>query len=147
MKSFRLRALGALIFLAPFFALPAHAACTGCSPTWTSTIDEASVTTCVNNAHSGDTINVGAGTATWASSLNWSGKNINLIGAGMGVSIVTLSANINADTSTFRISGFTFNSGSYINASDCTGYRIDHNDFERTTWDIVILTYASRLSE
>ena len=62
-------------------ALPAFATCTGASPTWTSTPDEASVQTCVTNSSSGDTINVSAGTATWSSALVLSGKALNLIGA------------------------------------------------------------------
>ena len=54
---------GLLLFIAPH----AHAACTGSSPNWTTTPDAASVQTCLNNASSGDTINVtaGGGTATW----------------------------------------------------------------------------------
>jgi hypothetical protein len=93
--------------------------CTGSSPTWTSTPDYASVSTCVTNAVNGDTINISSGTATWTSTLSWNTKGISLIGAGQGVTVITN----NVGTSTgatliqvsstgnnfIRISGFTIN--------------------------------------
>lgn len=124
----------------------AKANCTGSSPNWTATADLASVQACVNSAVNGDTITVAAGTATWSSPLSWSGKNFSLIGAGIGQTVITLSGNINADQSVFRISGFTFNFGSgvYINVSYSNGWRIDHNALTRTNWDIVILAYGNQ---
>jgi len=58
-----------------------YAACTGSSPTWTSTPDLVSVQACVTGATRGDTINVSAGTAIWSSKLNIT-KAITLKGAG-----------------------------------------------------------------
>ena len=61
----------------------ASASCTGASPTWTTTPDQASVQTCINNASNGDTVNVSAGSASWTSvTLS---KDITLNGAGQGV--------------------------------------------------------------
>lgn len=134
--------LAVCIFLCPLFAA---ASCTGSSPTWSSTPDQSSVQTCVNNAANGDTINVSAGSATW-SSFGWSGKNINLIGAGASSVNITMSGLLSIDTSVFRLSGFTFNQGSgvYINVSNSTGFRIDHNTLNRSSWDISILAYGNQ---
>lgn len=59
-----------LTILLLFWAMPTSvwATCTGASPTWTSTPDQTSVQTCIDNASTGDTINITAGTATWTSS-------------------------------------------------------------------------------
>src|SRR4030095_8115662 len=65
------------------FATTVEAACSGSSPIWTTTPDQASVTTCVGNAVDGDTVNVLAGSATW-SNLVIANKSISLIGAGAG---------------------------------------------------------------
>jgi hypothetical protein len=89
------------------------AACTGSSPSWSSTLDYTSVSECVSNANHGDTITVASGTETWSSTLTIT-KDISLIGGGIGVSIVN-SARIYYNPSTWdntyglRISGFTFN--------------------------------------
>ena len=96
--------------------IPAWAACTGGPVTWYTTADEASVDSCISQADDGDTINVASGTDTWAS-VGWSNKNISLIGAGIGQTNITLSANCSisvvADTKAgFRVSGFTFSIGS-----------------------------------
>lgn len=73
----------ALILLLVFVGLcPARvdAACTGSSPTWTTTADYASVSSCVSGATAGDTINISAGSATWSSTLTLT-KAVSLIGA------------------------------------------------------------------
>jgi len=64
------------------------AACTGSSPTWSSTADYASVNSCVSSASPCDTINVSAGPATWSSVLTIN-KPIKLIGAGVGSTLIT----------------------------------------------------------
>lgn len=69
---------GALLL---FLAAAAHAACTGGSPTWTTTPDSASVQTCLTSASSGDTVNISAGSATWSSQVSVSGKALTIIGA------------------------------------------------------------------
>ncbi len=96
-----------------------EAACTGSSPTWTSTPDYSSVNTCVTNASVGDTINVSSGTATWSSTLTIS-KGIYLIGAGSASTIITTTATpgikyappVGAADNPFRLSGFTFSKSS-----------------------------------
>lgn len=78
----RLSVLAAGLGLGLGFSGVAEAACTGSSPTWTSTADRASVNTCVTNASSGDTINVTAGTATWSTPITLSSsKDVSIIGA------------------------------------------------------------------
>lgn len=126
-----------------FAAGAAQAACTGSSPTWSSTIDQASVASCVSSAASGDTINVAAGSATWSAGVSWTNKNIKIIGAGVGNSIITRSApiftvNMTAATQSWRISGFTFTGAAPNNmitldsggtTSPTKGWRIDHIRF------------------
>lgn len=115
----------------------AMAACTGASPMWTSSPDLGSVSTCVNNASNGDTINVGAGSATWSSTLKLpSSKGLKLKGAGDAGTVITLTGGIDAICSTnrpHRISGFKFKnktSGTAIAFSGtCSGFRIDNNTF------------------
>jgi len=123
------------------------AACTGRSPTWSSTPDYASVSRCVRNAGGGDTINVRSGSATWHSSLTIN-KGIKLIGAGVGNTLITRGAstiiviNNPPNTNLLRISGFTFEVGNGGNEGGAIGMscseaagdakwniRIDHNLF------------------
>ncbi len=130
------------------------AGCTGSSPTWESSVDYASLNTCVSNASPEDTIYVSAGTATWNNTLVIN-KGVKLIGDGSdpGGSVIingggarrTLIEYI-ADTSadyTFRVSGFRFlmgGSGSVFELNclrdsgsvDQTKIRIDHNYAENT---------------
>lgn len=59
--------------------------CSGASPNWTTSPDQPSVNTCITNASSGDTINILAGTATWATGVSVpSNKTLNIKGAGSG---------------------------------------------------------------
>jgi hypothetical protein len=67
------------------------AACTGASPNWSSSVDYNSLTSCVNNAAAGDTINVSAGTATYTSGITIS-KPVSIIGAGPTSTIINGSA-------------------------------------------------------
>jgi len=129
------------------------AACTGSSPTWTTSPDYASVSSCVSSASTGDTINVSAGSATWNSSLTIA-KGVNLIGA--GIDATTITGNVNdanaflityepsnyALNTPFRLSGFTFDMGGksmglalggpnhYPPFTRQTKVRIDHNTFQ-----------------
>lgn len=102
----------------------ANASCTGSSPTWTSTPDQASVTTCVSNALSGDTINVAAGSATWSAITIT--KAIHLVGAGIGNTVITQTGAVSflpaagEETKTFELAGFTFQGSS--------------NHFDETAW-------------
>src|SRR5262249_37352353 len=97
------------------FATTVEAACSGSSPIWTTTPDQASVTTCVGNAVDGDTINVLSGSATW-SNLTISNKSISLIGAGAGNTTISggilftiiTKATGGAPAGFFRLSGFQF---------------------------------------
>ena len=87
------------------------AACTGASPTWSSTVDYSSLNTCVSKAASGDTINVAAGSATWTSGIKLT-KSINIIGAGQTSSIINSSNavvfQVRASSGDFRVSAFGF---------------------------------------
>ncbi len=117
-------------------------ACKGLSPTWSSTPDRTSVASCVSRAKNGDTINVSAGTATWASGISYT-KGISIIGAGIGNTVITVGGtdafSITPSTNSYltRISGFTFNLDNHWgihcdnNKSLPPKYniRIDHNRF------------------
>ncbi len=62
-------------WLTLLMAAPLFGACTGSSPSWTTTPDQASFTTCWNNAASqsvAQTINVSSGSAAWSSA--WAGN-------------------------------------------------------------------------
>lgn len=121
-----------------------YAACTGSSPTWTSTPDSTSVQSCVNRASAGDTINVSAGSATWSANAIEipADKPLKLIGAGGTSTQVTLSGNNVITVAPYvgttslpatRISGFYFISPSDANYKvifiQGQGWRIDNNRF------------------
>jgi hypothetical protein len=102
------------------------AACNGSTPTWTSTPDRVSVASCVASAGRNDTINVSAGSATWASAVNLT-KGVTLTGAGVGNTVITsssgavlLSGNPDAtsiaNSDNIKITGFTFDGAN----STCT---------------------------
>ena len=143
---------GALIFL----LLPplSHAQCTGSSPTWTSTPDQASVSACVSKAVAGDTINVSAGTVTWSTAGVATSKAISIIGAGQGATVINDAIPTSASTcpifrftpsvvgSLTRISGMTLQPASGVttvcpaftvqgtcNPSGCPNLRVDHITF------------------
>lgn len=70
-------------------SLGIEAACTGSSPTWASTPDQASVQACVNSAATtGDTINISSGSATWTALTV--AKSVVINGAGQGQTNITL---------------------------------------------------------
>lgn len=107
-----------LILILLLIPIAGEAACTGSSPTWTSTPDYASVNTCVSSAGRGDTINVTAGSATWSSALALT-KGVSLIGAGRdSVTIIASGSirfiNVSPDSTAIsndemiKITGFTF---------------------------------------
>lgn len=123
-----------------------YAACTGSSPTWSTTPDYASVNTCVKNASAGDTINFIQGTATWTNTISIE-KALTINGNGTtlaaGGSMPSGFFNINGFTadSLTRITDFTFQMYNYdgyrtaICVHSMTGgvnvgqIRIDHNTF------------------
>jgi hypothetical protein len=121
-----MRRLALLLLLWCIFESTAWAACTGSSPTWTSTPDYASVSSCVTSASRNDTINVRAGSATWASELNLT-KGVSLIGAGIGNTIITSSQNpviliapdatAISNSETIRVSGFTLDGNNTAGAA------------------------------
>lgn len=111
-----------MLLLLPLLLLPLEvwAACTGSSPTWSSTPDYASVNSCLGSATSGDTINVSAGdgTETWASTLTIT-KGIYIKGPGSGSLTVTGSSNpmivIQPVTDVeVELTGFTFNTNNSV---------------------------------
>lgn len=86
-----------------------EAACTGSSPNWTSTSDNASMASCINSATSGDTITVtGSGSAAWS----WnSTKALHIIGPGAATLTITsqfrFSPTVAESTKVFELSGLT----------------------------------------
>jgi len=129
-----------------------YAACTGSSPTWTSTPDYTSVDSCVSGATAGDTINVtaGDGTEDWGTTLTVT-KGVSLIGPGktnliikntIGASPLIYYNPSNYETNknyTFRLSGFSLDGNGQttlqIGAGDKTPpftpnlIRVDNNKF------------------
>ena len=150
----------------------AQAACGGSSPTWTAAgTTRTDVSDCLTAASPGDTINVPAGTdtTTWTTTLTIT-KNISLIGAGIGQTVITNSGTdpVQLDTEEknqliifspttaaglFRISGFSFNLNNrkgilLLNNSlnpPITNLRIDHNRFYNSTaWRAAIFVHGVR---
>ena len=133
-----------------FISTSGYAACVGESPTWTTTPDYASVSSCVSSATYGDTINVSAGSVTWTGEIVIT-KGISLIGAGKDSTIIKRGtaqtsqfyglisyypdATERAANNTFRISGFTLDADSLSTviflknstASILNKIRIDNN--------------------
>jgi len=88
----------------------AQAACSGSSPTWSSTIDQASIASCLSQSSAGDTINVSAGTASWSGGISLNGRK--LVGAGSSTSgsvvtagLVTMTKHASQYT---KLNGFRF---------------------------------------
>ena len=123
-------------------------ACTGSSPIWTSTPDQASVASCISMAVSGDTINVSAGSAAWSTKVTLD-KSISLIGAGEGSTVITddvsddnmLAIGAGSTPITPRVSGMTikgFNTSkvnldatvAVAGISEGLGFRLDHITFD-----------------
>lgn len=92
------------------------AACTGSTPTWTSTPDRTSVAACVSGASDGDTITVTTGTESWVSAVtipNTKGLTITG-GSGGTTTISTQGFSIRPGSGKVnRISGFAFSGISY----------------------------------
>lgn len=133
--------------LSAFFVNDAVGACTGSSPRWTSTPDYTSVASCVSQASAGDTINVNAGSASWSSTLSVT-KQISLIGAGIGSTVITntgtgylISYGPGNNNNLFRVSGFSFNLNNVTGINLAGGttnppmkmIRIDNNRFYNST--------------
>jgi hypothetical protein len=124
------------------------AACSGSSPTLTAaSAAQTDVADCVTAAVSGDTIHVPSGAVTWSSNLTITNKDIAIIGAGIGNTVVTVgSSNLfivnmtSAGAHPWRISGFTFTGSpdTIINLTSTnvngttSGWRIDHIRFHVT---------------
>ena len=133
-----------------------YAACTGASPTWMTTPDYASVSSCIAAASSGDTINVSAGSATWTSQLSIK-KNVHLIGPGKDNLTIThgyagalINITLTSDV-TVRISGIYFTQSTNRNGYSTiqvngktdgsfayTKVRIDNNKFEKGTRAVTV---------
>jgi hypothetical protein len=113
-----------LVFI--FFAAPSFAdtrVAPGC--------DAASVQATINNASTGDTVRVPAGTCTWLTVVAIpAGMDITLQGAGAGVTTVdgtSTGTPLWVGVGNRRVTGFTFICG-YITI-DGENWRIDHNSF------------------
>jgi hypothetical protein len=143
----KLRTAHIIALLALVFGLAitvdANASCTGSGPTWTSTADQTSVTTCISNASSGDTINVAAGSASWSAITIT--KAIHLMGAGVGNTIITQSGALSyipvlTDVNkVFELAGFTFQGNSthfdetgWARIPPITGLKVHDNAFNGT---------------
>lgn len=144
----------------------AEAACTGSSPTWTSTPDNTSIASCVSSASRGDTINVtaGDGTETWTAAITLT-KGVSLLGPGRDALEVTRAGNLVtitpdataiANEETIKLTGFTFNASNsavvmlQINGAGATGTKphkyvlIGDNRFKNTTQEAIHGTGQTR---
>jgi len=88
------RSVAPLVALSILFACEhARAACGGASPAWTATPDFASVSSCIAQAKSGDTVQISAGAATWSDGTTPASVSVKtsltLAGAGVGATIIT----------------------------------------------------------
>lgn len=138
-----IRAVFALIPL--FVAVYASAGCTGSSPSWTSTPDKSSVQTCVNNAKSGDTIMVSAGSATWSGQVTVT-KTVAIIGVGASSVTITSGGFYVSSTSGVRISGMTLNFGGTANGltlENSQNFRLDHLTLTQPSATTCFLSYAT----
>lgn len=155
-----MRILGTVLFILLWWAPEAKATCTGASPTWNAaSAARTDVADCVTAAASGDTVNVPAGAATWASSIDLTTKNLVIAGAGNGTdgganTVITGSTTTGPDgnyncftigsagtSSTSRVTNFRFISCSILlyGVQGSKPFRIDHNYFQNTsiqTWTI-----------
>lgn len=93
---------------------------------------QSAVQAAVNSANDGDTVSVPAGSATWASPVTWSDKNINVIGAGIGKTNITVTGSsafsvTDGAKANFRISGMS------IGGVPSGGYFIQVSSYYQTT--------------
>jgi hypothetical protein len=116
------------------YALSATINATSCS--------QSNVQTAISTAVGGDVVLIPAGSCTWATPVSWSNKNISVIGAGVGNTIITgatlFSIQITTNPASFRVSGMTLtgttpNKVISINSSNVKaaikGWRVDHVRF------------------
>lgn len=119
-----------------------EAACTGSSPTWSATNDQASVQSCVNSAVNGDTITIASTSANWgSSSVTINGKNITVAGGGIGNTVISgtwtsgsltngapFLIALNGQSNTSRITGMTLNVNNTAAGVivDGEGWRVDN---------------------
>lgn len=119
------------------------AACTGSSPSWSSTPDYDSINACVQNAASNDVIFVskGTGSVTWPNRISIN-KSLKIVGPGMDALTVDISSQgafITSALTGVSISGFSFmTSNSDVTAIIVrgTGWRIYQNRFYSTSESI-----------
>lgn len=143
----RLISCSAIVLFAPRIA---SAACTGSSPSWTSTSDKTSVAACVGAAASGDTVNVtGGGSVSWSGAVTVR-RAIRLIGPGKANLTVTGGVEYDPlggeESKPFELAGFTFsgNAGFSANAPTTsvpiTGLKIHDCAFNNATVRAVTLS-------
>ena len=103
---------------------------------------QVNVQTAINAATNGDTVSIPAGSCSWSGSVSWTNKNIAVVGAGAGSTVVTANTafdvEVTQNPASFRITGMTLtgsNANNVIrinsaNTSTATkGWRIDNIRF------------------
>jgi hypothetical protein len=127
-----------IILVSLLWASPLWAACSGSTPTWTCTADStaAQINTCIGSATAGDTINIGAGSGTWTTTVVIT-KGLHLKGAGADSTTIThgvtgdlLQVLPTDQTSNleYEITGFTFAS------ADKNLIRLGQANYQPTTF-------------
>lgn len=129
---------------------PATPSVTGSSPTWTTTPDSTSVASAISSATAGDTINILGGVANWASTITFNNKSLKIVGPGYSGSTPLLrigTAGIHSDNcgTGYRITGihFNLNSSNYLQITDCTGWRVDHDKFTVSPANFMLLAFGN----
>lgn len=114
--------------------------CSGESPLWRSTPDYPSVSACVSQASSGDTINITAGQAIWQERLSLGAKKLFLIGAGIDATVIRtnlpdswMTHVIHLGTGGSRIAHLTVDATTGVIIADGQGFVVDHIKFTTTT--------------
>lgn len=136
----RLTVKSLLIILALCFAFAGNA---GAATLNAASCSQSDVQSKVTAAGDGDTVSIPSGSCNWGSTVKWTNKNISVIGAGEGKTVISTSGNkafhitiTNASKGKFRVSGMTIkgvgtnveaihlDAGSLAGA--VKGWRIDH---------------------
>ena len=145
-------------FLVMTFVLLADA---GAATVNATSCSQANVQTAVSVAVDGDTVLVPAGSCSWPNGVSWSNKNINVIGAGIGNTVITPVGDVFSITATtkgsFRVSGMTISGSPSGNPfifeikssgteTPVKGWRIDHIRFSFTNASSLRVFFISGIS-
>jgi len=164
-RSTAIRQLGCLIgLICTFWAIPAHAACSGSGTSWSCSAGAAvsDVNSVINSATDGATVTFAAGSYNWGQSTITPSlsKGITFICASVGGCAVssggtTFGFPSGSSTKLYRISGFNFTSAGGLvwtcPAGGCSGtlsqFRFDHNTCTGISASSTVITIGENISK